>query len=418
MTPFSYLAKNTAGQVVRDTLDAESRFEALAELKQMGLTVVQLTTKDDVPPPALTELEQDGENSRRARTMKFRLARHVPLADVSQFCRLLATSIGAGLPLRDAVETIAGDIDNPTMRRALEDIVDKLHSGMPFSETLARHPRIFTPVFVSLVMSAEHAGSMAQTLDQLASYLERSERLRREIRGLLAYPAFVVFFFLTICVVMTLFVVPRFQSVFDNFDAKLPRLTTVVFGVNQFILSNVMWFALGFGLIFCTAMVYAHSEVGARRIDAIKLKLPMFGNMIRKYSISRVSRNLAIMLKGGISVTSALEMTSGVAGNRILAEALMKSRERILTGSDIGGSLRRDENFPRLFVRMVSVGEGSGTLPDVVNKLAEVYEEQVESQIKMTTALLEPIVICTFGAIILLLVMAIYMPIFTVASQM
>ncbi len=415
MTTFSYLAKNTTGQAVRDTLEAESRFAALAELKRMGLTVVQLNAKNDkaddpddiaAPAPAKKDIS------------RFRLSRHVPLADISQFCRLLATSVGAGLPLRDAVETIADDIDNPTLRRALDDVVDKLHSGMPFSEALAQHPRIFTGVFVSLIRSAEHAGSMAPTLDHLASYLERTERLRREIRGLMAYPMFVVFFFITICVIMTLFVVPRFQSVFDNFDAKLPRLTIVVFTVNQFILENALWFLLGIGLLLCLFTAYAHSKRGAMRLDAIKLKLPLVGEMFRKYSIARVSRNLAIMLRGGISVTSALEMTSGVAGNLVLSDALLKARERILTGSDIGGSLRRDENFPRLFVRMVTVGEGSGTLPDVVNKLAEVYEEQVESQIKMVTSLLEPIVICSFGAIILVLVLAIYMPVFTVAQQM
>ncbi len=415
MTTFSYLAKNTTGQAVRDTLEAESRFAALAELKRMGLTVVQLNAKNDkaddpddiaAPAPAKKDIS------------RFRLSRHVPLADISQFCRLLATSVGAGLPLRDAVETIADDIDNPTLRRALDDVVDKLHSGMPFSEALAQHPRIFTGVFVSLIRSAEHAGSMAPTLDHLASYLERTERLRREIRGLMAYPMFVVFFFITICVIMTLFVVPRFQSVFDNFDAKLPRLTIVVFAVNQFILENALWFLLGIGLLLCLFTAYAHSKRGAMRLDAIKLKLPLVGEMFRKYSIARVSRNLAIMLRGGISVTSALEMTSGVAGNLVLSDALLKARERILTGSDIGGSLRRDENFPRLFVRMVTVGEGSGTLPDVVNKLAEVYEEQVESQIKMVTSLLEPIVICSFGAIILVLVLAIYMPVFTVAQQM
>ncbi len=415
MTTFSYLAKNTTGQAVRDTLEAESRFAALAELKRMGLTVVQLNAKNDkaddpddiaAPAPAKKDIS------------RFRLSRHVPLADISQFCRLLATSVGAGLPLRDAVETIADDIDNPTLRRALDDVVDKLHSGMPFSEALAQHPRIFTGVFVSLIRSAEHAGSMALTLDHLASYLERTERLRREIRGLMAYPMFVVFFFITICVIMTLFVVPRFQSVFDNFDAKLPRLTIVVFTVNQFILDNALWFLLGIGLLLCLFTAYAHSKRGAMRLDAIKLKLPLVGEMFRKYSIARVSRNLAIMLRGGISVTSALEMTSGVAGNLVLSDALLKARERILTGSDIGGSLRRDENFPRLFVRMVTVGEGSGTLPDVVNKLAEVYEEQVESQIKMVTSLLEPIVICSFGAIILVLVLAIYMPVFTVAQQM
>ena len=415
MTKFSYLAKNTTGQAVRDSLDAESRFAALAELKRMGLTVVQLNAQSDEPDNSGND---SGAHPSKKDISRFRLSRRVPMADISQFCRLLATSVGAGLPLRDAVETIAGDIDNPTLRRTLEDVVDKLHSGMPFSEALARHPRIFTNLFVSLILSAEHAGSMAQTLDQLASYLERSERLRREIRGLMAYPLFVVFFFIVICVIMTLFVVPRFQSVFDNFDAKLPRLTTVVFSVNQFILDNALWFLLGIGLLLCLFTTYAHSKSGAKRLDAIKLKLPMVGDMIRKYSIARVSRNLAIMLRGGISVTSALEMTAGVTGNLVLSDSLLKARERILTGSDIGGSLRRDENFPRLFVRMVTVGEGSGTLPDVVNKLAEVYEEQVESQIKIATALLEPVVICSFGAIILLLVLAIYMPIFTVAQQM
>ncbi len=417
MPTFNYVAKDSQGQLLRAGFECESRMKALQTLRRKGLTVVDLQGGGD---------EDGGGGSVRVRRRGAEKPIHgsgtlhgwIGLGDIADFARLLATSVMAGIPLRDAVESIAEDVDNSALRRILGKIVNRLHDGRSFSQAVGEHERVFGPLFVSLIRSAEEAGSMPQTLNQLSFYLERSERLRRRIRSVTAYPMFILIFFCIVCIVMTLFVVPQFQEVFSEFGSQLPLLTRIVFGVNDFILTNLPWIGLGFAVMLIAFLVLRRLRWGRRLLDRVKLRLPLFGEIIRKYSIARTSRNLGIMIQGGVPVITAMEITSTVSGNCVIETAMMQARERIMAGSDISGSLRQDPAFPRLFVRMVAVGESTGRLPDVLGKLSEVYEEQVEGQILVTTALFEPIIICVFGAIVLLLVLAVYMPVFTVASKM
>ena len=415
MPTYSYVAKNTAGQLVRSSIAAESRVDALTDLRKRGLTVVDLSLASDDLTAHKPTLDQQDEGRRRIGLLQH--LRPVGLADISSFCRLLATSVNAGIPLRDSVEAIAEDMDNQALCRILRDVVDRLHEGQSFSEAVEAHLKVFGVVFVSLIRCAEEAGSMALTLVQLADYMERRERLRRKVQSVTAYPIFVFVFFFIVCFIMTIFVLPRFQGVFDSFDATLPLFTRIVFKANQIVLDNLGLILLGTALAVFLFHMFKKTHYGRAAVDAWKLKLPFLGEITRKYAIARLCRNLAIMLRGGVSVTSAVEITSAVTGNVVLAEALLAVKERILTGSDIAGSLRQDPQFPRLFVRMVSVGETSGQLPEVMNKLSDVYEDQVEGQITIATALFEPLIICFFGAVVLVLVLAIYRPVFTVASK-
>jgi type IV pilus assembly protein PilC len=325
--------------------------------------------------------------------------------------------VNAGIPLRDAIESIAQDVDSAALRRIQRRVVSQLHDGRALSEALSGHSRIFGVVFVSLIRCAEESGSMPQTLNQLANYLESQERLRRKVRSATAYPMFVLVFFCIVCAIMTLFVLPRFQGVFADSDAELPRLTTAVFGVNEFVLDNLVWIALTGAAALTAFSLFKRTRKGRYQVDRMKLRLPFFGEILRKYAVARLCRNLAIMIRGGVPVTTAIDITSSVTGNTILSRSLLKVKDRIMSGSDIAGSLRQDPHFPRLFVRMVSVGESSGQLPEVMNKLSDVYEDQVEGQITVAMALFEPLIICFFGAVVLLLVLAIYMPVFTVASK-
>jgi type IV pilus assembly protein PilC len=217
---------------------------------------------------------------------------------------------------------------------------------------------------------------------------------------------------------MTLFVLPQFEEIFSSFGSGLPKLTLAVFGINQFILDNLVAILVGIGIALAAYSLFKRTTRGRLTVDGWKLKLPFFGSLIRKVAVARFCRNLAIMLRGGVPVAGAMEITAGVCGNMMLERSLLATRERVIAGANISAALEREGDFPALLIRMVNVGESSGRLPEVLDKVADTFEGQVEGSIMTATALFEPIIICVFGFVILVLVLAIYWPVFTAASGM
>ena len=257
---------------------------------------------------------------------------------------------------------------------------------------------------------------MTETLDYLAVSLEKNDRLARKIKSVIAYPIFVACFFVIVSIIMTLFVLPRFQSIFSSTGGNLPRLTQIVFTVNGFIIANTVWIFSGIFVLMTAGVLYGRTVVGRCNIDRLMLHLPVVGDIIRKIAIARFCRNLGIMLHGGVPVGTAIEIASEVLGNKAMEKTLRQTRDRIMAGNDIATSLDR-QVFPRLVVRMVGVGESSGKLPEVLVKVADVYEDQAEGAIMVAMALIEPIIIVVFGCMILVLVMAVYLPVFTAAGH-
>lgn len=417
MEEFIYIAKNEKGDTIRSSIMAESRYEAMALLREQALTVIEVARgafsgRSAVGKHAANLLPAQQTSSRRT----FAMLSRVRLSDVAVFCRQLSITINAGMPLRDSLETIAVDMDHPALRQTIYRVIALLHAGKTFSQALAQQPRVFNKLLVSLVAAAEESGSLPQTLNQMAGYMERSERLARKIVSITAYPIFVAVFFGLVCIIMTLFVLPRFQDMFIGFKTQLPFLTRAVFGINQSILNHLGLLFLAVSAAIILAGVYRRTASGRFRIDALKLQMPLLGVCLRKFIMARVCRNLAIMIQGGVPVTSALEIISRVSDNRVMEQAMLSVRERVMGGADIAASLAAEKEFPRLVVSMVGVGEQSGRLPEVLEKISDVYEDQVEGAIMVATALFEPIMICVFGAIVLVLVLAIYMPIFMMGA--
>ncbi len=411
MADFIYVARNSAGQVVRATVEAADRQDALARLRAMGMIVVDLVAQGDAPATPAAGL-------RAARTRRPLLSFEKPIStsEKSIFCRQLSITVNAGMPLREALESIATDMDHPTFRKVLLAIVARLHQGESFSQSIERHPQHFSTLFVALIKAAEESGSLPETLDQLAGYMERSEKLIKKIRAVTSYPMFILVFFVIVCIVMTAFVLPKFMDSFKGFDVVLPTLTRVVFGVNEFVMKKWYWFTAAVVVPALGVFFYQRTPAGKRNLDAAVLKLPFFGVCIREYALARFCRNLSIMLRGGVGITTAMDITSMVSGNVIIVESLLKAKERILTGERIAASLARDKEIPKLVIRMVGVGEESGRLPEVLDKIATLYEEYVENRIVTATSMFEPVVICLFGGVVLVLVLAIYLPIFSVSQ--
>lgn len=422
---FTYTAKNAQGEVLRDVIEAESRPMALSVLRAQSLTVVSLNeieTLEPGPAPAggaawKNPLSRKNGDDLTVTKKRLFLPRKVKLKDMALFCRQLAISVNSGLPLRESLEGIYEDMEASPLRPVLDNVIKQLHDGVPFSKAISVHPKTFSQVFIGLVRAAEEAGSLGITLNQLATYLEGSDKLVRKIKTLLAYPAFVAVFFVIISAVMSFAIIPRFEEIFSDLGGELPGITKAVFGANRFFISNSPLIMLVIAALVALLIVYKRTSRGGLRIAAINLKLPLFGDCLKKYIVARICRCLSIMLASGVPVATALQIVSRIGNNSFIEAAIMAARARIIAGFGIANSLAQTKIFPALLIRMLGVGESSGKMPEVLERVADTYEDQVEATITTATALLEPIIITVFGMLVLLLVVSIYLPVFTISTN-
>ena len=364
MATFIYMAKDRDGNVCEDSLQAGHRYDALAEVRARGLTVVRLSKVEGAARGRAAKAGAGrGGGARGGKKKRTLFAPKVKAGEMSIFCRQLAISVTAGVPLRDALESIVDDVENMTFRDTLEGIVSDLHDGNSFSGAIAKYPRSFDELFVALIRAAEESGSMATTLTHISDSLERRERLVRKIRGITAYPIFIGGFFIMIGSVMTIFVLPKFEKALMGIGGTLPPLTRMVFGANRFVMDNLP--AIFAGVMGLTAgfILFRRTAGGRSYLDGVKLRFPLFGAVIKKISIARFCQNLAIMVNGGVAITQAIEIAADICGNTVLRTALLNARESIIAGGDISSSLALGKLFPAFVIRMVSAGEASGRLP-------------------------------------------------------
>lgn len=420
MALFSYIAKTKEGQEVRASLEASTRLEALEALRKKGLTVVDLFSAEPKPPAVpKAAAQKKTKGVKEAKQQKsFSFSSKVKMTDLAVFCRQLAISVNAGVPLRDAIEGIGMELEQPVLKRVSQDIVKQLHDGRSFSQAIACHPKVFNEMFIGLVKVAEESGKLPGTLKQLADYLEKADRLQRRIKAMAAYPIFIGIFFIVVCMIMTLFILPQFSDIFGGMGSELPPFTKFVFNVNTFFVDNFVVIFVSVVLLITALVLYGRTPSGAYRKDQLKLAMPYAGGCLKKYILARFCRSMAIMVQSGVPISNALEICADSTGNMLLKKSVMGVRELIMTGSRIAASLEKSGIFPGLIVRMVAVGEDSGQLPEVLDNVSDLYEDQVEVSVMTSMALFEPLVICVFGAFILMIVMAIYLPIFSVSTGM
>lgn len=417
MALYNYIAKTNEGQEVRSSLEAATRLEALEALRKKGLTVVDLfSTEEGLSAPQVTTKPEKVKPISKKRK-SFTFSTKVKMTDLAIFCRQLAISVNAGVPLRDALEGIGMELEHPVLKHVTKDIVSQLHEGKSFSQAVAQHPHVFNLMFQGLVKVAEESGKLPSTLEQLAGYLERADRLQRRIKAMAAYPIFIGIFFVIVCLIMTLFILPQFTDIFGGFGADLPVFTRIVFSINEFFVDNFVVIFLSVVALVAALVFYGRTPSGSYRKDKFKLAVPYGGELLKKYILARFCRSMAIMVHSGVPISNALEICADATGNQLLKHNVLSARELILTGNRIAASLEKTGIFPGLIVRMVSVGEDSGQLPEVLDNVSDLYEDQVEVSIMTTMALFEPLVIVVFGAFILILVLAIYLPIFTVSMN-
>jgi len=409
VSTFKYAAKGPGGKTVEGTIDAADRNEAVAELRKQNLVVMRV--------------EQSGATTKstRAGGGKRSLFSAGPSASKNElvlFTRQLSTMVGAGLALLESLDVLHDQAETPGFKKATEILVNEVRSGVDLSAAMEKCPKAFDPLYISMVRAGEVSGQMDVILERLADYQEASEHLRREIRSAMTYPCISMVLVLGITAFLMLGVVPGFRAVFDSMDAELPAITQFTLNTAEFLKTH--W-ALCFGGFFgaiAAAFMYSKTESGGWFFDRASLKVPVFGSLIRKVCLARFSRTFATLIRSGVPIMATLDIVAETAGNRVVAKAVLDSRESVRAGNLLSEPLMKAPVFPPMVVRMIAIGERTGSLETLLEKIAEFYDAQVKAAVKSLTSMIEPILITVMGVIVGGVVMSVFLPILDIVGKL
>ncbi|RQK10777.1 type 4 pilus assembly protein PilG [Neisseria meningitidis] len=343
--------------------------------------------------------------------------RKITQEDITVFTRQLSTMIKAGLPLMQAFEIVARGHGNPSMTEMLMEIRGEVEQGSSLSRAFSNPPKYFDRFYCNLVAAGETGGVLESLLDKLAIYKEKPQAIRKKVKTALTYPVSVIAVAIGLVFVMMIFVLPAFKEVYANMGAELPALTQTVMDMSDFFVSYgwMVLIALGFA-IYGFLKLKARSIKIQRRMDAILLRMPIFGDIVRKGTIARWGRTTATLIAAGVPLVDVLDSTAGAAGNLIYEEATREIRTRVIQGLSMTSGMRATELFPNMMLQMSSIGEESGSLDDMLNKAAEFYEDEVDNAVGRLSAMMEPIIIVILGLVIGTLLVALYLPLFNLGN--
>ncbi|MCG7992020.1 MAG: type II secretion system F family protein [Candidatus Thiodiazotropha lotti] len=355
----------------------------------------------------------------------FSKKKKITSADVTVFSRQLATMMSAGVPMVQAFDIVGRGHENPSMQELVLTIKADVEGGTALADALKKHPLHFEDLFVNLVRAGEHAGVLETLLHKIATYKEKTESIKAKIKKALFYPAAIVAAAIIVTAILLIFVIPQFEALFSNFGAELPAFTQMVVSMSHFV-RDKWWIILGISFIavylFICLSVYLFINTWKRSrklrhtIDRILLKVPVIGMILNKSAIARFSRTLATMSAAGVPLVEALDSVAGATGNVVYSDAVMRMREDVATGQSLQLAMKQRNLFPNMVVQMVSIGEESGSLDDMLNKVADFYEEQVDNAVDAMSSLMEPLIMVVLGTLVGGLVIAMYLPIFKMGT--
>ncbi len=332
------------------------------------------------------------------------------------FTRQLATMIDAGLPLVQSLDILAEQEENPTLKEILGQVKDDVESGMTFAAALKKHPKAFNDLYTNMVVAGEEAGTLDIILNRLATFIEKAEALRRKVKSALMYPMIVTFVAVVVVGILMVFVIPTFEKMFREAGQQLPGLTQLVVDTSKFIRSHIL-IVIGFVIVLIIAIRYIRkTDKGKKAIDGFLLKLPIFGILLRKVAVARFTRTLSTLMQSGVPILDGLHLVAKTSGNKVIEDAVMEARENISSGENIAEPLARSNVFPPMVTRMISVGENTGALDQMLNKIADFYEDEVDTAVAGLTSMLEPLMIVFLGGVVGTIVIAMYLPIFNMAN--
>jgi type IV pilus assembly protein PilC len=399
MPLYIWKGKNSYGETRKGEIEAPDQAAALGYIKRMRITnpVIKLKPKDLFGNITFFQPGVTGK-------------------EVVVFTRQLSTMIDAGLPLVQCIEILGKQQDNPTFKKVLLNIQTDVESGMTFADSMRKHPKVFDTLFTNMIEAGETGGILDTILSRLAVFMEKSMALKKKIKGAMTYPAICLAISILILVIILVFVIPVFSEMFKSFGSALPLPTQIVVNMSNMVKSNFIFFIIGFfALIFGFKKIYS-TEKGRISIDAMSLKAPVAGILIRKVAVAKFTRTLGTMLQSGVPILEALQVVGKTAGNKIIERAVFRVADSIAEGRPIAEPLEESGVFPNMVVQMINVGESVGALDTMLEKIADFYDEEVDQAVGNLTAMLEPFMMVFLGGMIGGLVVAMYLPIFKIAS--
>jgi type IV pilus assembly protein PilC len=393
--PFVWEGKDKKGNRVKGRGLARDELEMRADLRRQGIAASKV----------------------RKERQLFKTEGTITSEDIALFARQLATMLTAGIPMVQAFEIIGVGHDKPKMQKLVLAIKADIETGNTLHQSLAKHPLYFDDLFVNLVEAGEHAGALETVLDKIATYKEKTEALKKKIKKALFYPAAVLAVAIIVTVILLLFVIPQFESLFKGFGADLPAFTQFVIDLSRWMQDN------GWGLliivvamVFIFAYFYRRSRPMRQFIDRMSLQIPVIGPILKKAAIARYARTLATMFAAGVPLVEAMKSVAGATGNIVYQDAVMKMRDEIATGMRMQRAMENTGLFPNMVVQMIAVGEESGSLDEMAAKVADFYEADVDAAVDALSSLLEPLIMVILGTLVGGLVVAMYLPIFKLGA--
>ena len=399
MPTFTYEGVDRKGLKIKGDLPARNMALAKVTLRKQGITVRKIVQKREIE--FLSKM----------------FKKKVTTLDITIFTRQLATMMKAGVPLVQSFEIVAEGLENPAMREVVLGIKGEVEGGNTFAGGLRKYPKYFDNLFCSLVESGEQSGALETMLDRVAIYKEKSELLKQKIKKAMKYPAAVVVVAIVVTIILMVKVVPVFEDLFTSFGADLPAFTKMVVNMSEWMQKYWFFLILGIGaLIFGFLEAKQRSKKFSDFLDRLSLKLPIFGDLVYKSIIARFSRTLATTFAAGVPLIDALESTAGATNNVVYENAVMRIRDDVATGQQLQFSMRQTQLFPSMAIQMVAIGEESGALDSMLDKVATHFENEVDNAVDGLTSMMEPLIMAVLGVLVGGLVIAMYLPIFQMGS--
>jgi len=398
VTTYIWRGRTAGGNTVSGELAVNDRSELLAQLRKKRIIVTSVKQK----PKEIS--------------MKLPFGGGIGTRDLAIFTRQFATMINAGLPLVQCLDILSRQLDKEVFRDITKKVMTDIEAGSTLSDAFRKHPKAFDELYVNMVSAGEAGGILDTILMRLAEYIEKIEALKRKVKSALMYPAVVLLVAIGATLFMLMFIIPTFAKMFSDFGAELPLPTQIVLGASNLI--RAWWWAMALAAVLGLLgfRKYYRTDAGKHRVDAAMLKLPVLGDVLRKGSVARFTRTLGTLVSSGVPILDGLEITAKTAGNVIVQDAVMQARTSIREGDTISNPLRQSGVFPPMVVQMITVGEETGALDEMLTKIADFYDDEVDSAVDALTSVIEPVMIVFMGAIVGGMVVAMYLPIFQMVN--
>jgi type IV pilus assembly protein PilC len=399
MAKFLYLAKGPGGRELKGEIEASTEQEARVKLRAQRMVPLKVVS----------------HAAKKATSAGVR-GRGIPPKELQIFTRQLSTLLGSGIPIMQSLDVLGSGARNTTLKSAVQAITNSISGGKRLGDSLGEHPRIFDRFYVNMVRAGEESGNLDQILQRLALYIEKAVKIQSKVKGALVYPGVIVGVAMLVVTGLMIFVIPKFESLFAASKGELPALTKIIVAVSKFFISY--WYLIFGGVILAifALIKYYQTPPGRKVCDQILIRTPLFGDLIQKSGIARMTRTMSTLLGSGVGIIDALDIASKTTGNHVLETVIARAKDSITEGKSLMIPFSKEKYIPSMVLQMIGVGEQTGSLDQMLGKIADFYEDEVDVAVGALTSVIEPLLMVVLGAIIAFIVVAMYLPIFNLAS--